>query len=65
MLPFSVKGLTRGRYVGSVKAVQAVEPIANIQVDLSTGTVEVDTGNAARIKARISVRDCEGCDPRT
>lgn len=54
MLRFSVKGMTCSHCVGSVKnAVQAVASGANVRVDLPTGTVEVERGDAARIRAAI------------
>ena len=54
MLRFSVKGMTCSHCVGSVtRAVRAVEPGANVRVDLSTGTVEVDKGEAAPVRAAI------------
>ncbi len=54
MLRFSVKGMTCGHCVASVtQAVQAVEPRANVRVDLPTGIVEVDRGEAARIRTAI------------
>lgn len=54
MLRFSVKGMTCGHCAGSVtQAVRAVAPGANVRVDLPTGTVEVDRGEAAAIRAAI------------
>ena len=54
MLRFSVKGMTCGRCVGSVKkAIQAVAPGANVRVDLPSGTVEVDNGEVAAVRAAI------------